>query len=605
MSIIIVGGGMTAFTISRVLSQNSISHVLLCKPPKVGSPRLGESVNLEGTLDCDLLFPEFKHYFYPKQTISVTIGNKQLDMCTNGFNFPKLNALCKVLGYSNFRGLYHIDRVNFDIELYKSVIASPFCKYQNVQIKNMVYSPFSDKIKKIILEDGSEIDCSYIFDATTYMGILPNFVKIRPKILGKKERVVFTHLFPNKTSNKNLIADWLYSTTFGKMHKGVDGICAFYWVIPFGNLYTSIGTVFDSDDYKNLKKQIIIERLLDFLESQGIPVNKYFPKLSKILMFDYNHYYYEKPYGKNWLLAGTACQQTWFPTSSGINLGTWAARLAPKILLNPIQYGKIYQNLTKEYMYRHILYQDVFDNKEKNVDNNALDQLGKRIMSNSVQIIYRFAIANENSSIVKKNFYRFLLLIAKKLTKRLITTKVDVRIHKLQKIQSKGNLRPASFYESQIRKTLESFTLLHPISNINNYLHNDVVIHIDKKIFIGIDVWKTWANELNQRIAKRGCSLDFSIKLKRDGNFWIGTGNFNIIGKKKLLQNNYNSGKVIYEFRGTKIASIFTKKSNYIPIFGKRIIFPFYFYPYLCLKIFIKKKLSHISFISYFCTKTK
>ena len=54
---VVIGSGLTGLSISRSLSCASIDHVLIGRRPD-SSPRLGESMNLEGTLLLHLEAPE-------------------------------------------------------------------------------------------------------------------------------------------------------------------------------------------------------------------------------------------------------------------------------------------------------------------------------------------------------------------------------------------------------------------------------------------------------------------------------------------------------------------------------------------------------------------
>ena len=63
---VVIGSGLTGLSISHYLSRASIDHVVIGRPPE-RSPRLGESLNLEGTLLLREAFPQLSRFFHPKR----------------------------------------------------------------------------------------------------------------------------------------------------------------------------------------------------------------------------------------------------------------------------------------------------------------------------------------------------------------------------------------------------------------------------------------------------------------------------------------------------------------------------------------------------------
>ena len=64
---VIIGCGLTGLAISRSLSKAGVRHLLLGKPAAKGTPRLGESINAEGTVDLEEFFPELKDTYFRKR----------------------------------------------------------------------------------------------------------------------------------------------------------------------------------------------------------------------------------------------------------------------------------------------------------------------------------------------------------------------------------------------------------------------------------------------------------------------------------------------------------------------------------------------------------
>jgi hypothetical protein len=70
---VVIGSGLTGLSISHRLSRASIDHVLIGRRPDM-SPRLGESLNLEGTLLAWEMFPQLSRFFFPKARVLGYLG---------------------------------------------------------------------------------------------------------------------------------------------------------------------------------------------------------------------------------------------------------------------------------------------------------------------------------------------------------------------------------------------------------------------------------------------------------------------------------------------------------------------------------------------------
>src|SRR5688500_20134635 len=74
---VVIGSGLTGLSISRSLSSASIDHVLIGRRPDM-SPRLGESMNLEGTLLLWEMFPQLSRFFFPKAQVLGYLANHEV-----------------------------------------------------------------------------------------------------------------------------------------------------------------------------------------------------------------------------------------------------------------------------------------------------------------------------------------------------------------------------------------------------------------------------------------------------------------------------------------------------------------------------------------------
>ena len=71
--------GLTGLSISHSLSLASVDHVVIGRRPEL-SPRLGESLNLDGTLLLWEMFPQLSRFFFPKREVLGYLGDYEV-MC--------------------------------------------------------------------------------------------------------------------------------------------------------------------------------------------------------------------------------------------------------------------------------------------------------------------------------------------------------------------------------------------------------------------------------------------------------------------------------------------------------------------------------------------
>src|SRR5262245_40319780 len=74
---VILGAGLTGLAISRALSAAGIMHVLVGDRP-TEAPRLGESLNAEGSLEIARQFPDLARFLFDKQRLALFFGGHAL-----------------------------------------------------------------------------------------------------------------------------------------------------------------------------------------------------------------------------------------------------------------------------------------------------------------------------------------------------------------------------------------------------------------------------------------------------------------------------------------------------------------------------------------------
>ena len=121
-----------------------------------------------------------------------------------------------------------------------------------------------------------------------------------------------------------------------------------------------------------------------------------------------------------------------------------------------------------------------------------------------------------------------------------------------------------------------------PLANASEVLDEAVVILMDDKKFVGLTAWQKWIREIHRTARRRGQTLAVRFeRVQQTGDIYTVSGRWLLSGVAADCE-----GTVRYRVRAGKIREIQTTKKNYIPIFGRRIVSPFYFW-WVCCRIFV------------------
>ena len=335
---VILGGGVTGMAISRALSGTGITHVLVCEPPG-DTPRLGESLNPEGSLEAARQFPEFSRFFFDKRQVALFYGEHALSF--DAIRTDAAAAWWPLLGYPGNVKLLHVDRIGFDRALFDSVTTDPHCLLVRDRVTSLDARPRADRIDGVQLASGRHLPSSYVFDATNHLRVVPRELGIGFQPIDEARSVVFAHYRRADDAVPAALPPWMQATSLLRLHARHDPIDGLAWCIPLGD-YVSVGI--GIDPAKASPNPVL---LLDWVETayaeRGIRVREAFARRSAPVNLRYQHYSHERCYGRNWLLAGPTCCQVWFPSAAGVGSGLLAARLAPDLLRSPMQAGAVYQ----------------------------------------------------------------------------------------------------------------------------------------------------------------------------------------------------------------------------------------------------------------------
>lgn len=367
---VIIGTGITGMAISRALSQKKIKHLAIGTLPHPSRPKLGESLNGEGSLDLEDLFPEFSQYYFPKKNIIFYTGKLvtrcDLDTSKNSI----FAAFFKLTGFNAFKHLLHVDRIGFDLALFESVTQDEHCLFLERKVTDIVYDRDLDEIQAIFLDDGSKIRPSFVFDATNHVRLLPQKLEITCHFFSEQQKIFFTHY---RSQNSQLChsecqdktASWSHSTNLLKLCQDLDGIDGMAWCIPLGD-YVSVGMSINAEKYDLSAREAIA--LLDrAYQQRGIDYRQYYSQETEIISVRNQYFRHERAGGTNWLLAGGTYSQVWFPTGSGVATSLYAARFADRFLKSPQKTRQQYEDFMSRFWPSHDVHEQIITSDINNL----------------------------------------------------------------------------------------------------------------------------------------------------------------------------------------------------------------------------------------------
>jgi flavin-dependent dehydrogenase len=335
---VILGTGLTGVAISRSLSAAGIRHVLIGAPPG-DKPRLGESMNTEGSLEIARQFSDFQQFFFPKQRQALFFGGNTIAF--DSIQYAAGRAYYPLLGYPPTVQLLHVDRLGFDRAVFAAAIADNHCVHLDDKTTGLDYDPPADRINGVHLASGRTVPSTFVFDATNQACVVARMAGVRCLQIGNTRRVVFAHYASSTQSAGSPLPAWMNATSLLRLYAGKDPVEGLAWCIPLGN-YVSIGVSVDPRQTA-ADGQALLDWTERALAARGINVREAFPSRGNPIDAQHEHYNHERCFGRNWLLAGASCCQIWFPSSSGVAMGLVAARLAVDVLRAPDTVPPLYQ----------------------------------------------------------------------------------------------------------------------------------------------------------------------------------------------------------------------------------------------------------------------
>lgn len=350
---VVIGSGLTGLSISHSLSRASIDHVLIGRRPDA-SPRLGESLNLDGTILIQEMFPQLSRFLYPKREVLGYLGDYKVTCDFSVSERAIARAIFRSLGYAPAREFLQVDRIGFDAALWDLAVASKHCTVLEGPAAALEYDPAADSFTTVRFHDGSVVRPSYVFDATNHGRLLGQAANIGYRTLSVPQRVAYTHYHRRADASRTTEA-WELTTAIVRLFPAADGVDAIAWCIPLGE-YISVGVSAAVED-SDLDDESIMERTAAAFARHGIDYRQRFSDRAELKALRHSYFAYERAFGANWLLAGPSFCQVWWMTGAGVGTALAAAQLAPKLLRDPARWGAEYDR----YMQMLVPLQNTFD----------------------------------------------------------------------------------------------------------------------------------------------------------------------------------------------------------------------------------------------------
>jgi flavin-dependent dehydrogenase len=335
---VIIGSGLTGLSVSHSLSEAGFEHVLIGRHPGT-KPRLGESLNLEGTLFLKETFPQLSRFYFQKKEVRGYLGEYEV-LCD--FDVSRTLAskvVFSVLGHLPVDSFLQVDRLGFDAALWELATSAPQCTVMEGPVEGLEFDAASDTFTAVRLAGGTVLRPTYLFDASNHGRLLGTAMGQKRRLLGEPQRVAYTH-YHLPDGARHLPEPWELATVIVRLFPDTDGIDAIAWCIPLG-CYVSVG-ISMAERESDLADRTLLSRAAAAFARYGVDFRSQYTRAVTPTGLKYSYFMYERGAGANWLLAGPSFCQVWWLAGAGVGTSLVAARLAPRLLSDPERWGRGY-----------------------------------------------------------------------------------------------------------------------------------------------------------------------------------------------------------------------------------------------------------------------
>lgn len=500
-AIVIVGGGLTGMAISYSLSKAGIRHVLVGEAPN-SLPRLGESLNLEGTLLLDEFCGEYARFFGPK-TQGIAYMGDYVVSCSFDVARRRASRTCfRLLGQTAPSQFLHIDRLGLDAATWERTVASPFCTVADAKVEAVAYDTDSDSVRSIALSNGAVLDTRYVFDASNHKRVVADAIGVPVRLLGEPQRAVYTHYRPSPGAAPGPRPLVDLSTNLLRLFKPVDGLDAMAWYIPLPS-YISIGVTHESDG-ADLSDDEALERVEAAYARRGLRYRERYPEPTTVMNLPHRYFAHERAHGANWLLAGGTYASVWWLAGAGVGTSLVAGRMAAAIVAEPRRQGLAYETYLKDLLPIHDTFDWFVHTPLEGVTEEALRRQSDRFVRTNVS---RLAHASQMNGgpVATVAGQALAALVRAELTPRRYCDVVQEALpRQTERTFGFDAQTPA---EEVVLRLADVIAGRAPLAWSDRLLADGVVCHLDRFTGRGRRAWRAWVRFIRSRRRTRDLGL--------------------------------------------------------------------------------------------------
>jgi flavin-dependent dehydrogenase len=554
---VVVGGGLTGMAISWTLTQAAIPHVVIGAAPGP-LPRLGESLNLEGTILFDQFCGEFKEAVCSKNSAVAYLGDYVLTCDFNiGLNRRSRNFF-KIMGTFAPSELLHIDRLGLDSAMWERMITSPYCTVIDAKVQGVGHTP-AGLITTIELSDGTTLSPRYVFDASNHKRVIAEAIDVPVTLIGKPQRVVHTHFHPAEKESDSPRSIYDRSTNLLRLFGETDGVDAMAWYIPLPH-YLSIGVSME-DGSNDFSDEEMLQKVEEAYARRGLTYRDRYPETAPIMSLRHRYFAHERAYGPNWVLAGGTYASVWWLAGAGVGTSFVAGQMAAELVADPEGAGHVYEQYLRDLVPIH----DTFDwfvyaTPDQMAEAELIRQSDGFVRTN----VSRLASASRMSTSRVSSVAGTVL---SELVRREVLPRNYCRVSRAdlptQTERAFGPLTERDDEAVVLQLTEVIAGRLEP-GWVEQLLAPDVVSHVDGLTAKGQPVWKEWLHFLRTRPGMRDLELvDVEPHTLADGRIVA-------VGHWKLGTRTSGEVSATYRVHEGRIVEVWTSKTNYEFILGPR-----------------------------------
>jgi flavin-dependent dehydrogenase len=560
---VIVGTGLTGCAISRSLARAGIRHLLVGPPVDGEGSRLGESLNLEGSLDFIDYFPEFKAAYLAKTAVTAHVGERAIRCDLNMQRGRMSSAFYAALGYREPPDAFlHVDRAQVDAAIFRAVAGDPHCEHVDALVDGVDYDADADRVRRLDLSDGTAVAPITVFDATNHVRAVARHLGLEVEILGPAQRAVYGHL--DYLGEPSCDDSMWHSTHVVRLDREGDGVDGLAWYIPLKGL-ASIGVGVDRGEEglpeDELSDEELFERVVRALERRAIfPAGSFAPPTKLRAIPFYRHFLHDRAYGRNWLLAGGTFCLMWFAASAGISSGFAAAHVAPRFIRDPERYGAPYESLLKALRSPH----GVFDWLRRAGPTTPVAEIERRADMLVAQSVLRLALSVRLRPGVGRG------AVAGALAKGIRGGYFDASGICLR-ARAVPTAADAGARLAALEEILAVFAGSRPLEEITEHIADDVVVHIDRLSFRGRGGWVKWAR--HSRATWPFAELRFEVESHTydpaEDRLEVAIAAV-VRDRPGGPERRSPTERFVYRFDRGRVCEIWTSRRNYTFLYGDR-----------------------------------